>query len=100
MSMKDPTSKLTRWRLKLAEYDFDVQYKKGKANTNSDALSRIQILYHYNIQKNPQSQPEPQPSTSYENFDLENIDIRTLLNIPLTPENISQESQQSNVEQP
>lgn len=45
MSLKDPNSKLTRWRLKLAEYDYKVVYKKGKQNTNADALSRAKI-YH------------------------------------------------------
>ena len=37
---KDPCSRVTRWKLILAEYDFDVAYKEGKSNVNSDALSR------------------------------------------------------------
>ena len=40
---KDLTSRLTRWRLKLEEYDFDVIYKAGKKNVNADALSRNSI---------------------------------------------------------
>lgn len=43
MNLKEPNSRLTRWRLKLSEYDFSVVYKKGKNNTNADALSRIEI---------------------------------------------------------
>lgn len=43
MNLKEPNSRLTRWRLKLSEYDFTVMYKKGKCNTNADALSRIEI---------------------------------------------------------
>lgn len=39
-SVKDPTSRLVRWRLKLAEYDYEVIYKAGKTNVNADALSR------------------------------------------------------------
>lgn len=39
-SVKDPTSRLLRWRLKLAEYDYKVIYKAGKMNINADALSR------------------------------------------------------------
>lgn len=39
-SVKDPTSRLVRWRLKLAEYEYEVIYKAGKANENADALSR------------------------------------------------------------
>ena len=41
--IKDPGSRLVRWRLKLAEYDYEIKYKTGSSNTNADALSRIQI---------------------------------------------------------
>ena len=40
---KDPCSRVSRWKLKLAEYDFDVIYKAGKMNVNADALSRNPI---------------------------------------------------------
>lgn len=43
MSLKEPNSKLVRWRLKLEEFDYEIIYKKGKLNTNADALSRIKI---------------------------------------------------------
>lgn len=43
MTLKEANSRLTRWRLKLSEYDFSVIHKTGKANTNADALSRVQI---------------------------------------------------------
>lgn len=43
MSLKEPNSRLTRWRLKLSEYNFTVIYKQGKMNTNADALSRVEI---------------------------------------------------------
>lgn len=39
-SVKDPTSRLVRWRLKLDEYEYQVIYKAGKTNVNADALSR------------------------------------------------------------
>lgn len=39
-SIKDPSSRLWKWRTKLAEYDYDIQYKKGSLNHNADALSR------------------------------------------------------------
>lgn len=32
-----------RWRLKLEEYDYHIEYKPGKVNSNADALSRIRI---------------------------------------------------------
>lgn len=43
MNLKEPNSRLTRWRLKLSEYDFTIIYKQGKCNTNADALSRVEI---------------------------------------------------------
>lgn len=42
-NLKDPSSKLLRWRIKLEEFDYEIIYKKGKLNTNADALSRIEI---------------------------------------------------------
>lgn len=39
-SLKDANSKLCRWRLRLEEYDYEIVYKKGKLNSNADALSR------------------------------------------------------------
>ncbi|XP_039313009.1 uncharacterized protein LOC120359490 [Solenopsis invicta] len=44
-SVKDPTSRFVRWRLKLAEYDYEVVYKAGKANANADALSRNPVSH-------------------------------------------------------
>lgn len=49
-SLKDPSSKMTRWRLKLEEYDYEVIYKKGSLNSNANALSRIELVaYHYSF---------------------------------------------------
>jgi hypothetical protein len=42
-NVKDPTSRLLRWRLKLEKYEYEVIYKKGSNNTNADALSRIHV---------------------------------------------------------
>lgn len=42
-SLKEPNSKLIRWRLLLSEYDYEIIYKKGKINSNADALSRIRL---------------------------------------------------------
>ena len=41
-NVKDPSSRLLRWRLKLEEYEYDIVYKRGSSNTNANALSRIQ----------------------------------------------------------
>jgi hypothetical protein len=44
MNVKDPGSRLLRWRILLAEYDYEIIYKKGSQNTNADALSRIGMV--------------------------------------------------------
>ena len=41
MNVKDPGSRLLRWKIQLAEYDYEITYKRGSQNTNADALSRI-----------------------------------------------------------
>lgn len=41
--LKNPSSKLTRIRLDLEEYNFTVEYVKGTQNVVADALSRITI---------------------------------------------------------
>lgn len=41
--MTNPSSRLTKFRLILEEYDFVVKYIKGKDNVVADALSRIDI---------------------------------------------------------
>ena len=33
-----------RWRLKLEEYEYEIEYAKGKDNTAADALSRIHAI--------------------------------------------------------
>ena len=44
MNVKDPGSKLLRWRIKLEEYDYEIVYKPGVENSNAGALSRIGAL--------------------------------------------------------
>lgn len=36
-------SKLIRWKLKLAEYDYEIVYKPGKEHGNVDYLSRVKL---------------------------------------------------------
>lgn len=43
-SVKDPGSRLVRWRLKLAEYNYSIKFKPGRINDNADALSRNPVI--------------------------------------------------------
>lgn len=45
--VKDPGSRLVRWRLKLEEYGYEICYKSGTQISNADVLSRI-TPYHCN----------------------------------------------------
>ena len=66
-NIKNPGSKLLRWRLRLGEYDYDVIYKKGSANSNADALSR-----------NPFDDVETEFDENFDNAPIDDLD-------PLTP---------------
>ena len=41
MNVTDQSGRLIRWRLRLSEFDFEIKSKKGKANSQADALSRL-----------------------------------------------------------
>lgn len=41
--MNNPSSRLTKFRLILDEYDFEVRYIRGTENVTADALSRITV---------------------------------------------------------
>jgi len=42
-NVKDPSSTLLRWRIKLEEHNYDIVYKPEVKYTNADALSRINM---------------------------------------------------------
>lgn len=43
LKLQDASSRIIRLQQILAEFDFDIIYRKGKHNTNADCLSRIPI---------------------------------------------------------
>lgn len=40
MNCKNPSSRLLRWRLRVEEYDYEIQYQPGSQNSNADFFSR------------------------------------------------------------
>jgi hypothetical protein len=40
LNLQDPSSRLTRWAMKLSEYDFTVEHRSGTQMRHADALSR------------------------------------------------------------
>ena len=69
---KDPCSRVSRWRLKLVEYYFDVVYKAGKMNVNADALSRNPII-NEKKSKNLHENDDDTFMTSQEKMNLEAV---------------------------
>lgn len=59
-SLKEPNSRIIRWKIMLGEFEFDVEYLKGKDNKVADFLSRI-----------------PKPNVE----DEENLDIKSLFEL-------------------
>lgn len=43
------TGRLIRWALRLQKFDFVIEYRKGKLNAASDALSRMSNVPAYNV---------------------------------------------------
>jgi hypothetical protein len=43
LSTKEPATRLLRLLNKLSTFDYEIKYKKGAANCDADALSRIPI---------------------------------------------------------
>ncbi|CAK1595080.1 unnamed protein product [Parnassius mnemosyne] len=76
-SCKDPGSRLIRWRLKLEEFDYIIVHKKGKINTNADALSRFPV----NPIQHPESQVENHSPPSFDHITPEELE-RQLPSIP------------------
>lgn len=42
-NIREPNSKLMRWKLQIGEYDYEIRYKEGHLNKVADCLSRIEV---------------------------------------------------------
>lgn len=90
-SIKDPGSRLVRWRLKLEEYDYEIIYKAGKINTNADALSRPPIM-NSNIVDLSSDDPPSSDSTdylqmNYEHFTSQDVSFNSP-KLKISPDNL------------
>ena len=54
-----------RWRLLLEEYDYEIEYKKGKENGAADALSRLHPI-HEVAEPEPLRELEPLNDSAYD----------------------------------
>ncbi|KAL4088518.1 hypothetical protein QTP88_023612 [Uroleucon formosanum] len=79
-NITDPGSRLTRWRLKLEEYQYTIHFKPGVNNTNADALSRIQVVTtRAQTSSSHHNQPEPPETqgTSLQSVDNEHLELES-----------------------
>lgn len=44
LNTNDHIGRLIRWWIRLTEFDFEVNYKKNKSNTQVDGLSRLNTM--------------------------------------------------------
>lgn len=68
--IKEPNSKLMRWRLQMGEYDYDINYKEGHLNKVADCLSRMEI-------NNNEVDPVSSPSMSVDDSECTNAEMET-----------------------
>lgn len=76
-SVKDPTSRLVRWRLKLMNYQYKIKYIPGKMNHTADLLSRPILLTLLDQEK------------TYEDFQMYNKQNKMRIPIEETSQNIN-----------
>ncbi|CAB0034776.1 unnamed protein product [Trichogramma brassicae] len=81
-NLKNPTSRLARWKEKLRDYDYEIVHKPGRVNANADALSRNPV---------PISSPNP---ISPRADDYEHEIKRRIFSINCLPEVRKRESHQ------
>lgn len=103
-SLKEPSSRLVRWRLKLEEFDYSIKYKNGKTNQAADALSRHPPIIDLNALETASVDNNPGDADEIINQFLTNPNLPTLdqsiineiLDIDNTPNNQTNANTQTN----
>lgn len=72
---KDMSPRHQRWILKLGEYDFTVEYIKGKENRVADFLSRLEHVNEKNVRENWDNESD---FKIIDNMEDENVSMATI----------------------
>lgn len=78
LNLKTPNSKLVKWRLRLSEFNFDVEYKPGKQNVVADAWSRIpseNVELNINEEMSESPADDSSDGSSVHSADSDNTDL-------------------------
>lgn len=57
-NLKDPNNRVLRWKIRLSEYEYTIQYLAGKDNVVADALSRIEVNHLVDMVPQPNNNDE------------------------------------------
>lgn len=79
MKLPEPSGRLGRWVLKLQQFDFEIQYRKGALNKVADALSRHPVTEIENTRQSSQN--------SYKNAKNE-LDVNVISDMGLPPSEV------------
>ena len=78
-SVKDPSSRLMRWRLRLSDYDYEIRCHAGKTLQNADGLSRNPVNDSVGPVFVVVSNPKRKPGRPREQVKFRNVPMRLFL---------------------
>lgn len=85
LSLKDPSSRLMRWSLRLAEFNYAVEHKPGKRHTNADGLSRAMCAV---VRRDELPVIDLATIREHQNKDLHCQDLKKAKSFKVSPEKI------------